>query len=117
MLAIGDLLNQKASSFDKNFLKQNNYIDTTSLIRRSDFPGFDESLKRFQDWDLWLAMLEQGKKGIFIPKVLYKKIISNGGISFWLPSFVYRLPWKIGKVKKYEEARAIVARKHGLLIK
>ncbi len=106
----------RSRKFDAGALKINNYIDTTSLIRTKDFPGFDESLKRFQDWDLWLTMLEQEKVGIFINTVLYKKIISGRqGMSSWLPSFMYKLPWKSEKVKEYEAAKEIVMKKHGLI--
>ena len=106
----------KSNTFAADKLKKINYIDTTSLIRRQDFPGFDESIKRFQDWDLWLTMLEQGKIGVFIPEVLYKKIVGGReGISSWLPSFFYRLPWTTKEVKKYEEAKNIILKKHKLV--
>ena len=105
----------KSQHFDAEKLKQTNYIDVTSLIRRADFKGFDESLKRFQDWDLWLSMLEQNKTGVFIPEVLYEKVVgSREGISNWLPSFVYQLPWKSREVKKYEGAKEIILKKHKL---
>src|SRR3989344_3444989 len=105
----------KSQHFDGDKLKQVNYIDVTSLIRRADFPKFDESLKRFQDWDLWLTMLEQGKTGVFIPEVLYEKVVgSREGISTWIPSFMYQLPWKTKQVKKYEGAKEIIVKKHHL---
>ncbi|MEK7680939.1 MAG: glycosyltransferase family A protein [Patescibacteria group bacterium] len=103
----------KSQPFDAEKLKQVNYIDVTSLIRRVDFLGFDESIKRFQDWDMWLSLLERGKIGVFIPKVLYKKLVGDRkGISSWLPSFFYKLPWKTKQVKKYEEAKEIIIKKH-----
>lgn len=102
-------------TFDPDILKINNYIDTSSLIRRIDFPGFDISLKRFQDWDLWLTMLEKNKIGFYLPKILYKKItIGRPGMSRWLPSIVYRLPFKIEAVRRYEAAKDIVRKKHQL---
>lgn len=105
----------KSRPFDAVSLKQNNYIDTTSLIRRSDVLPFTEDLKRFQDWDLWLSMLEKGKFGIFIPEVLFKKEVGGRkGISEWLPSFFYHLPWKTKAVKEYEAARQVILRKHSL---
>ncbi|TAK04672.1 glycosyltransferase family 2 protein [Patescibacteria group bacterium] len=58
-------------AFDAEAVKRNNYISTMSLIRRGDFPGFDPSLERFQDWDLWLTMIARGKKGVGVPEVLF----------------------------------------------
>ncbi len=107
--------------FDPVRLKNHNYIHTGSLIRREKFPGFDESLKRFQDWDLWLTMLERGDIGVWVPEVLVHVQVSSarGGISNWLPKFVYRLPWKrLGwtprRIAAYEEAAAIIRKKHSL---
>ena len=101
--------------FDSNLLKKNNYITTSSLIRSVDFPSFDESLKRFQDWDLWLTLLEKNKTGIFIPEILFEiKVSGRAGISTWLPSIIYKMPFKLPAVKKYEEARRVILQKHGL---
>ena len=80
--------------------------------------GWDESLKKFQDWDLWLTMLEQNHKGKWISEVLFTAQ-TGGTMSNWLPSFIYKIPWdKIGwkpkTVKKYEEAKEIIRKKHGL---
>lgn len=105
----------KSQEFNPDDLRRYNYIDTTSLIRRADCPLWDESLERFQDWDLWLTLLEQGKRGAFVPKVLYKKIVrGRKGYSSWLPGFMFHLPWKAKAVKAYEEARKIILKKHHL---
>ena len=108
----------KSKIFDLQTLKQNNYIHSTSLMHRVDAIKWDESLKRFQDWDLWLTMAEQGKVGLYIPKKLFT-IIAKGSISSWLPSFAYKKPWKWfpgfkSKVKAYEEAKKIILAKHFL---
>ncbi|MFH1292062.1 MAG: glycosyltransferase family A protein [bacterium] len=108
----------KCGKFDKEKLKKNNYIDLSALIRRQDFPGFDQNLKRFMDWDLWLTMLENKKTGIFLPEVLYKRLIVRGrnNISAWLPSFMYLLPWKCKNVLDYKQSREVVLKKHSLPI-
>jgi hypothetical protein len=62
-------------------------------------------------------LLEKGKTGVFVPEVLYAKIVKGRmGISNWLPSFMFKLPWKTKGVKKYEEAKKIIVKKHNLPI-
>ncbi len=105
--------------FDAAKLRQMNYVHTTSLIRREHFPGFDEKVRRLQDWDLWLTMLEQGHVGVWIPEYLFRCLPHKGGISTWVPGFFYRLPWKkmgirIANVEKYLEAEKIMKQKHRL---
>ncbi len=101
--------------FDASLLRRVNYIDITSLVRRSDLMPFDENLRRFQDWDLWLSLLARDRSGIFIPQVLYRKIVgSRVGISSWLPRFAFHLPWKSKKIRAYEAAREVIVQKHGL---
>ncbi|MBU1180228.1 glycosyltransferase family 2 protein [Patescibacteria group bacterium] len=109
----------KSRAFDAEELKKRNYISTMSLIRRGDFPGFDEQLKKFQDWDLWLTMLEQGKRGIFVDEILFYAKPSRHGKSKWFPRFFYKIPWKklgirIGALEKYEEALKKIRDKHSL---
>ncbi len=105
----------RQGKFDAQKLKKQPYIHTMSLIRREDFPinGWDESLKKFQDWDLWLTMLENGKTGIWIDQILFK-VIPGGTISSWLPSFAYKLFPFLPEVKKYKKALAIIKAKHNL---
>ena len=97
--------------FDADRLRRMPYIHTTSLIRRAHFPGFDESLKRFQDWDLWLTTLEAGHVGVYIPEILFT-VRSGGTMSRWFPSFALRLPWKPSRVRAYENAADIIREKH-----
>ncbi len=108
----------KSQPFNADDLRRYNYIDTMALIRRSsldDIEGpFDVSLKRFQDWDLWLTLLEREKIGTFVQRVMRTVQTTRVGMSSWLPSFVYKLPWKISRVRTYEAARRVVLTKHRL---
>jgi len=52
--------------FNGNNLKYGNYISTMSLMRRELFCGWDEKLKRLQDWDIYLTMLKNGNEGIAV---------------------------------------------------
>jgi glycosyltransferase involved in cell wall biosynthesis len=108
-------------AFDAKRLRQTNFIHTTALIRNEDFPGFDESIKRLQDWDLWLTMLSQGKEGVCVPEYLFKARIDGASRigTQWMPKMAYKIPWKrIGftpkAIQKYEAAREIIKKKHQL---
>src|SRR3989338_4981192 len=101
--------------YDAKKLKQLPYINTASLIRREHFPGFDEKLKRFQDWDLWLTMAEAGHHGVWLNQFLYK--VNTGGaqtMSHWLPSSAYKFLPFLPAVKRYNLAKAIIIKKHNL---
>ncbi len=107
--------------FDARRLRQLNFVHTTSLVRAADFPGFDNAIKRLQDWDVWLTMLAAGKGGVLVPETLFKVGIQGASRigSSWLPSFVYRIPWsrlawKPRRVAKYEAAREVIRKKHRL---
>lgn len=107
----------RSAPFNAEELKKINFIDTTSMLRRSAFVGFDENLKRFQDWDLWLTLLEKNQEGIFIPEVLFTKLTGERDdikISTWLPSFMYKLPWKNKNMASYELAKKKIFEKHRL---
>lgn len=74
--------------FNADKLRQFNYISTMALIRRECLPKqptypFDESLKRLQDWDLWLTMLENGHEGVLLPddKNMYHAYYLDEGIT------------------------------------
>lgn len=106
--------------FNAEDLKKKNFAHTTSLIRREHFPGFDESVKRLQDWDLWLTMLEQEHTGVLIPEYLFT-VQTGGTMSNWLPKyaymkpFVYLLPKKFKEqTQKYKSAVEIIQKKHNL---
>jgi glycosyltransferase involved in cell wall biosynthesis len=88
--------------FDAEALKKNNYISMMSLIRRSVIPtdGFDVDITRFQDWDMWLTLLEFGIVGTLVEDILFTAHIRNDGIS--------RDQGKIPVLK------SIVLKKHGL---
>jgi glycosyltransferase involved in cell wall biosynthesis len=107
----------KLQEFDGKKLRQMPYISSMSMIRTKNFPitGWDENLKKFQDWDLWLTISEQGGTGFWIEKPLFS-VCGGGTISSWLPSFAYKLLPFLPEVKKYKKAVRLVKEKHGLLL-
>lgn len=85
-------------------LKRHNYISTMSIWRTKDFPGFDESLIRLQDWDVYLTAMEQGKRGIYCEDLIFETKIKPG-ITF---------DKDLNTDKSYVEAERIVKQKHGI---
>lgn len=97
-------------SYEK--LKAMPYVHTSALIRRERFPGFDSTLKRFQDWDLFLTIAEKGGVGVFIAEPLFR-VASKGTMSSWLPSFVYKLDFlKLKTKENYQQAEDVIRKKH-----
>jgi len=115
----------QARKFDAQALRERNYIHSSVLIRRESLLRleirWDTTIKKFQDWDLWLMFTEKGAVGVHVPEVLYA-LEDTGVISRWMPSFSYKWPFKFlpmwrERVKKYEEARRVIAKKHGLVLR
>lgn len=84
--------------FNIGRLQRRNYISTMSLIRRASFPGFDESIKRLQDWDMFLTMLEKGHIGVFCYKTIFSTEPKEG----------------ISTGMHYADAEDIIKKKHNL---
>jgi glycosyltransferase involved in cell wall biosynthesis len=106
----------RLEEFSEEKLKQMPYIHTMSLMRRECFPalGWDINIKKLQDWDLWLTMLEAGQRGFWINQILFK-VTPGGHISSWLPAAAYSLFPFLPSVQKYNAAVKIIKTKHHLL--
>ena len=70
-----------STPFNPTALKQGNYISTMSLMKREVFPRFDETLTRFQDWDMYLTLLEQGIHGVMASDVFFWAYYLDAGIT------------------------------------
>lgn len=92
-------------SWNPLVLKHHNYISTMSLWRTKDFPGWDESLKRLQDWDVVLTALEQGKRGVYCNDLIFTTEV-RPGITFG-PN--------LNPFEGYTEAEDAVKKKHKLV--
>lgn len=109
----------KGVAFNADTLKRFNYIHTSSLLRRAYFYGFDESLKKFQDWDVWLTAVRHGGRGFLVNEPLFRITPRAQGMSAWLPSWWYALPWRMlgytpPTVQKYNEGMRVIRAKHHL---
>src|SRR6185369_10890404 len=96
---VGGRLALQPGEFDRESLRRQNFISTMSLVRWAHHPGWDETLLRLQDWDVWLTMLERGHVGVPCGCVLFetkkRNGITHGGVT-------------------YDQAATIVRKKHGL---
>lgn len=72
-----------AKPWDLRALRDMNYISMVSMVRTKDLPRppLDETLKRYEDWDLWLTMAEKGKVGAMIDQVLFRAHYQPGDLS------------------------------------
>jgi len=102
--------------WDFETLLNHNYISTMSLIRREALcelgpKPWDESLKRLQDWDLWLNLAQRGWKGVWVGGVTFTTPIRKG-LSFADTDGTEHNMQSEGIT--YNEAYHIVRVKHGL---
>lgn len=67
--------------FNQKALTYGNYISTMTLMRREVFPMFDETLKRLQDWDLFLTIVKNGGKGMLVPNLTFYAYYLDAGIT------------------------------------
>ena len=70
------------NDFNLHDFYRRNLSSTMSLLKKEDFPGFDKKLKRLQDWDLFLTMIENEKCGKWINEILFKAEKRLDGITF-----------------------------------
>jgi glycosyltransferase involved in cell wall biosynthesis len=78
-------------------------FSTMSLFRSKNFPWFDEKLRRLQDWDLYLTLLERdGRLGVAVPLCLFSTPVREG------------MSHGSEKDLSWEDADRIVRKKHGL---
>jgi glycosyltransferase involved in cell wall biosynthesis len=76
--------NVRAQPWDPHKLLQINYISMISMVKREHLPSpaFDEYLRRYEDWDLWLRMLKAGRKGKLVGnQVLFTAFYKEGDLS------------------------------------
>lgn len=88
-------------AWDTNKIRQQNFVTTMSLWRNGEHPGWDESLKRLQDWDVVLTALAQHKHGVYCERLLFRTKRRADGIT-------------CGSIN-YEEAAQVVKTKHGIV--
>jgi GT2 family glycosyltransferase len=77
----GSRTENRAGPWDLDTLWYGNYIDMSSLVRRSAVPalGLYEGFRPFDDWRLWLKMAERGWKGVWVPRTLFVKHVRHDG--------------------------------------
>jgi len=65
---------EQRPDWSKERLIQGPFIVNCSMFHRESFEkvnGYDESLKGWEDYDMWLRMMKEGYRGVRIPKPLF----------------------------------------------
>lgn len=57
--------------FNSKKMKQLNCSSTMSMIRTDAHPHFNEQIKRLQDWEMFLSLMDKGHKGCWINEDLF----------------------------------------------
>jgi glycosyltransferase involved in cell wall biosynthesis len=77
----GSRSNLPAAPFDIATLLISNHIPSCAVIRRKaweDAGGFDEDLRRFEDWEFWISVYKAGWKFYFIKEPMFEyRILEN----------------------------------------
>jgi hypothetical protein len=91
----------QAKPFNDDELMKRNYISTMSMIRAKDFVGFDEDLKRLQDWDMWIRMAKQKRYGVWTEETLFESAVRENSIT-------------TSKDYSWDDAAKVLQKKHNL---
>ncbi len=71
--------------FSKQQLRDGNYIHNSSLIKREAFEavgGYHQQMgDGYEDWDLYISLVEQGYMGAYVPRVLLDYRRHEGSLS------------------------------------
>jgi glycosyltransferase involved in cell wall biosynthesis len=85
-----------AMDFDPQFLFRRNYIDTNNVLHKTHLAfavgGFDQSLPKFIDWNMWVRMVKWGAKFVRVPVIATKYKYHEGSKSNRVKTKSYRDP-------------------------
>ena len=81
----------KADEFSLDTLRFRNFIDLNSLVRRAYLTGFDDRIRRLQDWDTWLGILKANDHAVRVPQPLLHYRVHGENLSFRRRELVERL--------------------------
>ncbi|HEU4338755.1 MAG TPA: glycosyltransferase, partial [Planctomycetota bacterium] len=91
----------RSNPWDPKRLMSVNYISMISMVRKEHLPTpvMDETLRRYEDWDLWIRMMKSGYCGQLINEALFTAHYRKGDLS---------------GTGESDEWRKIVEKKHGV---
>lgn len=78
-LADGSRIENRSAPWNLDDLWFGNYIDMSSVVRRSTIPaeGLHEGFRPFDDWRLWLNLAQRGWHGVWVPEELFVKHVRD----------------------------------------
>ena len=90
----------ETTCFDIDKLLISNYIDMCVVLRKKCFDevnGFDETLRCFEEWDLWLSIYKKNWKFEFIDKELFGYRIRSNSLLIQQSENYYEIVTQIRK--------------------
>lgn len=88
--------------YSPKVLLHRNYISVVTMFRKECYLGWNPRLNRFQDWEMWIRMMQKGYIGALIDDVFFFHFIRKKAISSY---------------KSYDEARAEMLKELGIVEK
>jgi len=78
-LADGSRIENRSAPWNTDTLWFGNYIDMSSVVRRSTIPaeGLHEGFRPFDDWRLWLNLAQRNWHGVWVPEELFVKHVRD----------------------------------------
>ena len=67
--------------FNVERLMRGNYISPMTLFRKDSLQSYDETMKRLEDWELFVRLAKSGVHGVFVDKLRFHAYYLDEGIT------------------------------------
>ena len=67
--------------WDEDRMQKSNYISMMCLWRRGEIPDIDITINKFQEWDMFLSVVDKQQRGLYISEKLFTVYLRKDGMS------------------------------------